>query len=74
MHRSAPGRDQALGDRRRGEEHFEAALARCRDIGASTLAARAQIAYAEALLGSGDAAATRKAVDLLADAATELGP
>jgi hypothetical protein len=65
-----------MGDRHRSGQHFEAAISRCREIGARTLGARAQIAYAEAELDRGDAAATRNAEKLLADAAdtaAELG-
>ncbi len=42
-----------MGDRRRGKVHFEAALSRCDEIGATSLGARAQIAYEEALPGWG---------------------
>ena len=62
-----------LGDRHRSEDHFEGAISRCRKIGATSLGARAQLAYAEVLLGFGDARATREAESLVVDAATELG-
>jgi DNA-binding SARP family transcriptional activator len=58
-----------MGERARSEEHFEAAIARCGDIGAPTLDARARTAYAEALLGFGDAPARDRAEGLLTDAA-----
>lgn len=65
-----------MGDRRRSETHFDAAISRCREIGAITLGVRAQIAYAESLLPFDDVVAARTAEALLADAsgtATELG-
>jgi hypothetical protein len=69
-HLSPLGQLSALmGDRRRSEGHFSAGLSQCREIGARTLRARAQIAYAKALLEFGDAAAKRKAERLRADAA-----
>ncbi len=58
-----------MGDRRRSEEHFNAAVSRCREISARTLGARAQITYADALLEFGDAAARANAERLRADAA-----
>jgi hypothetical protein len=61
-----------VGNRRRSEEHFEAALASCREIGAPTLEARAMVAYADTLLEDGDAASTRKAEQLLAEANTSM--
>ena len=57
-----------LGDHRRSEHHFEAALAQCGAIGAPTLGVRAQVAYAETLLARGDVTSARRATRLLAEA------
>ncbi len=65
-----------MGDRQLSEEHFNAAISRCREIGASTLGARAKTAYAETLLSFGDTPARLAAEGLLAEAAdtsAELG-
>ena len=54
-----------LGDRGRSEVHFDAAMARCREIGARTLEEGVQNAYAESLLvDDGDAVGVKPVLGL----------
>jgi tetratricopeptide (TPR) repeat protein len=66
----------ALGDVAEAEQHFEAALATYRRLGAAARAAHAEVDLAQALLASGDEARRRRALELLAEAgrtASEIG-